>query len=106
MSPQAQRRVGLRVTYQLPGDGCGFAHVCDDLDARVFEPVTQRRPQIARVVARLKDVFEKYRADLDQALLDARGDLWRRVERVLQEVFEIPAQVFVVLRREVEVKAR
>jgi hypothetical protein len=44
----------------------------------------------------LKHGFEKLRASFGHALLDTRGNLGRGIKRVLQDIFEIPAQVFVI----------
>jgi len=62
----------------------------------------QHRPEVTGSAARLEDVPEQLYADLDHPALDADGDLGGGVRGVLKVVLQIPADVFLVLRGELE----
>ena len=104
LGAQSQRRVGLGVADQLPGDGRGLLHSGDDFDAGLVQAGPQLGPQLTGVVVGVKHGPEKLCPDLGHALLDAGSDGGRRVEWVLQKVFQVPAQVFLVLRAELEIE--
>jgi len=72
-------------------------------------PVTTSTPRFGQIVARFapdrsagENRAKQLGPDLIHAGLDARGDLGRGVERILQVVFQVPAQVFLILRFQLE----
>ena len=93
---------GFGVAQQFPGDGRGFGHAGDDFYAGVVEVGAQGGPQVAGVVVGLEDGAEQLVAHVGQPLFDAGGDGRGGVPGVLQEIFQIPAQVFAVLGGEGE----
>lgn len=101
---QRERHIGRGVAEQFPRDPGGFADACHDLDPRVGEAVPQRGPQVAGIVLGVEDGLEEPRADLCDAALHPRRDRGRGLVRVLEKILKIPAQVLLVLVRELELK--
>src|SRR5207249_4090440 len=56
------------------------------------------RPQLSCAVVFLKYGAKQLLADLFHPALDASGDAGRGIERILKVIFQVPAQVFLVLR--------
>jgi hypothetical protein len=59
-------------------------------------------PNPAALLAGLEHAAEQPITEFDHVLLDLSSDLGRRVDRVLQVVFEVPAQPFQFLNAQVE----
>lgn len=94
--PQRQRHIRLRIAQQFPRQRGGILYGGLDLYARAAQLVSGVVPDLG-VSERLG---EQIRTDLRHAPLDARGDGWRWFHRILQEIFQVPANVFLVLRGE------
>ena len=94
--PKRERSVRIRIPQQFPRNGGGLTNAGGHLDACLREAALESGPQLDGV-ARLEDVAEQLPADLSHSLFDAGGDRGGGLLRELEEVFEIPTQVGLVL---------
>jgi hypothetical protein len=61
-------------------------------------------PDLVPYGRRSQHLAKQLDANLRHALLNSRRDGRRRVHGILEEVFQVPTKVFLILRTEVEVK--
>ena len=104
MGGESQGRVGRWLPQQLPGDRGRLGHARDDLDARLRQPLLDPAPDPPGVVIRQEYRPKQLRPQLGHSPLDPPGDRRRRLLGVLEELFQIPAKIFFILRRKTEGK--
>jgi len=61
-------------------------------------------PDLVSSEVRFEDLIEEFDADFRQLLLYLSRDTWGRVLRILKIVLEVPAETFLVLERQIELK--
>jgi hypothetical protein len=89
---QGQRFVGAGVAQQLPGNRRRLAHIGHHFHTEILQVLVDLRPDAAAILAGLEQLAEQALADGAHAPFDFGGLARRRVERVLQIVFEVPGQ--------------
>jgi hypothetical protein len=88
--------VGGRIAQEFPWDAVGFADGRGDFDARVGQVISDARPEVACVCG-LEDLLEQRFTDGVNVRFDATSDNRGGVCRVDQVIFEIPAEVLLLL---------
>jgi hypothetical protein len=79
--------------FDAPGCNC-VANVALHLDAHILQPL----PRFKRHVSARQDLVKQILSDFAYSVFDPFGDFRRWVQRINQIIFQIPANIFGILR--------